>query len=133
MKFPPRRLGRLGLLGVLVFATNAVAQAGVEETLKGSAEQTVTTTTTTTTMTSSGTVSEFSPGTLVVKTTTSEDPIRYAYTRSTTFVDESGKVVSIENVRAGLPVTVYSEKSGGELVATRVVATRAVHPDPYHD
>ena len=68
-----------------------------------------------------------------MKTTTSEIPIRYAYTRATTYVDASGKAVSIENVRASLPVTVYAEKSGDEMVATRVVVTRAVHPDPYHE
>ena len=57
----------------------------------------------TTTTTSVGTISEFSPDTIVVKSETSAEPLRYSYTKSTTYVDETGAPVSIETVRSGLP------------------------------
>ena len=114
MKSMIRNLGRLALLGVMLFATDTLAQSAVKET------------TTTTTTTSSGTISQFSPGTIVVKTTTSSDPISYSYTKTTTYVDETGKPISIETVKAGLPVTIYYDQSGNKMVATKVVVTKAV-------
>jgi len=122
MKSMIRNLGRLSLLSVMLFATDALAQPAVKETVKE--------TTTTTTTTSSGTISQFGPATIVVKTTTSADPVSYSYTKTTTYVDENGKPVSIETVKAGLPVTVYYDKSGNKMVATKVVVTKAVLADP---
>jgi hypothetical protein len=142
MKSRIRHLGRVALFGVFLLATDAYAQAVVGKTATETPEKTVVEKTVTetdeqsvtiTTMTSSGTISELGPGTLVVKTTTSGDPVRYAYTKATIYVDEHGKAVSIEELETGLPVTVYSDKSGNEMVAIRVVATRAIHPDPFHD
>jgi hypothetical protein len=114
MKSMIRNLGRLALLGAMLFATDALAQSAVKET------------TTTTTTTSSGTISQFGPGTIVVKTTTSSDPVSYSYTKTTTYVDETGKPISIETVKAGLPVTVYYDQAGNKMVATKVVVTKAV-------
>ena len=130
MKRRFRRLGRLTVLGVALFAMDAVAQAVVE---KKTVEETVEQGVKTTTVTSSGVISDFGPSTFVVKTPTSEDPLCFAYNEATTYVDESGKEVAIANARAGLPVTVYSDKFGDQRVATRVVVTRAVHADPFHD
>jgi hypothetical protein len=120
MKSMIRNLGGVTLLGVMLLATDALAQSAVKET------------TTTTTTTSTGTISQFGPGTIVVKTTTSSDPISYSYTKTTTYVDEAGRPVSVETVTAGLPVTVYYDRDGNKMVATKVVVTRAVPADPYH-
>ena len=38
--------------------------------------------------------------------------MRYTYTKTTTYVDEMGKPVSIETVKAGVPATVYPDTSG---------------------
>ena len=121
MKSMMHILGRLTLLSVMLFATDSFAQPAVKETVKE--------TTTTTTTTTSGTVSQFGPGTIVVKTTTSSDPITYAYTKTTTYVDENGKPVSIETVKSGLPVTVYYDKSGNKMVATKVVVRKTLLGD----
>ena len=118
MKTMIQNLVRLTSLSVMLFATSAFAQPAVKET-----------TTTTTTTTSSGTISNFGPETIVVKTTTSADPISYSYTKTTTYVDENGKPVSIETVKSGLPVTVYYDKSGNKMVATKVVVRKTVLSD----
>jgi len=36
-------------------------------------------------------------------------------------VDENGNPVSVETVRSGVPVTVYYDRDGDRMVATRVV------------
>ena len=115
-----RNLGGIASLGVILFASDAIAQSVVKES-----------TTTTTTTSSSGTISELGPGAIVVKTTTSGNPETYSYTKTTTYVDEAGKPVSIETVKSGLPVTIYYDKSGNKMVATKVVVTKAVMVDPH--
>jgi hypothetical protein len=92
------------------------------------AEETVRTTTTATT--SMGTISEFSPDTITVRSTSVAEPIRYRYTKTTTYVDEAGAPVSVELVKSGLPVTVHYVREGDQLVASRVIVRKAVAPAP---
>jgi hypothetical protein len=116
-------LGTLTLVSVMLYGSAVFAQPAVKETVKE-------TTTTTTTSTGSGTISQFGPDTIVVKTTTSTDPVTYSYTKTTTYVDENGKPVSIETVKTGLPVTVYYDKSGNRMVATKVVVRKTTVTEP---
>lgn len=78
--------------------------------------------TTTTTTTSEGTVSRISRDGLVVKTTTSQDPI--IYSKTTTYVDENGNPVSVETIKTGVPVTVYYDRDGNRMVATKVIVKK---------
>ena len=73
---------------------------------------------------SAGTISEFGPDTIIIRSETSPEPIRYSYGKTTTYVDEAGNPVSIETVKSGLPVTVYYEKNGDRMVANKVVVRR---------
>jgi hypothetical protein len=73
-----------------------------------------------------GTISEFSPDAIVIKSETAPEPMHYKYTKTTTYVDESGAPVSIETVKSGLPVTVYYTKEGDDMVATKVIVRKAV-------
>lgn len=68
-----------------------------------------------------GTVSEVSPDTIVVRTETSTSPLKYTYTKTTTYVDESGEPVTIETVKSGQPVTVYYSLEDGRMIANKVV------------
>lgn len=79
----------------------------------------------TTTM-SVGTISEFGPQRMMVRTESSPQPLPYTYTKTTTYVDESGAPVSIETVKSGLPVTVYYSQVGDTLVASKVIVRKAV-------
>jgi hypothetical protein len=116
MKNNIRNLSGLTLLGVMLFAIN-IAFAQTSDT------------STTTTTTSAGTISQFSPDTIVVKTTTSAEPVSYSYTKTTTYVDENGNPVSSETVKSGLPVTVYYSKEGDRMVATKVVVRKTTVAD----
>ena len=115
MKKTIRNIGGATFLGVMLITAHAtlLAQTAVEST-------------TSTTTTSAGTISEFSPQTIVIKTETSPDPVRYTYTKSTTYVDENGSPVSIETVKSGLPVTVYYIKNGDQMIVSKVIVRKAV-------
>jgi len=120
MKNKLRNLYSLTLLGAMVFGANtASAQTAVNST-----------STTTTTTNSDGTISQFSPDTIVVKTSTSADPVSYAYSKTTTYVDENGNPVSMETVKSGVPVTVYYDTNGNKMIATKVVVRKTTTVDP---
>jgi len=76
------------------------------------------------TTTSAGTISEFGPKEILIRTEASPDPIRYSYTKTTTYVDENGAPVSMAMVKSGLPVTVYYTKNGDQMVATKVIVRK---------
>lgn len=80
----------------------------------------------TTWITSAGTISEFGPKTIVVRTETSPDPLRYSYSKTTTYVDEKGKPVAMETLKSGLPVTVFYSKVGDTMVASKVIVRSAI-------
>jgi hypothetical protein len=116
-------------------AALALASMGAGQTALGQASVQMITTgqggTQTTTTTSDGTISEFSPDTIIVKTQDAAAPVRYSYSKTTTYVDENGNPVSIETVKSGLPVTVYYVRDGDNLVASKVVVrTSVIAPAP---
>lgn len=79
---------------------------------------------TVTTTETAGTISEVSPDAIVVRTETSSSPMNYSYTKSTTYVDDTGAPVSMETVKSGLPVTVYYTREGDRLIANKVVVRK---------
>jgi hypothetical protein len=100
----------------LALGSLASAQTSVTTTTGG--------TTATTTTTTAGTISEFSPDTIVVRSETAAEPIRYSYSKTTTYVDETGAPVSRELIKSGLPVTVYYVKQGDRMIANKVVVRK---------
>jgi len=110
MKNAIRNLSGLTLLGVMLFATNITR-----------AQTAATSTTTTSTTQCAGTISQFSPDTIVVRSTTSATPVSYSYSKTTTYVDQNGNPVSMETVKSGLPVTVYYTQDGDKMIASKVV------------
>ncbi len=80
--------------------------------------------TTTATTTTAGTISEVAPDALLIRTETSATPVRYGFSSSTTYVDETGAPVSREVVRSGVPVTVHYIRDGERLIADRVIVRR---------
>ncbi|MGE0087354.1 MAG: hypothetical protein AB7S75_23350 [Desulfococcaceae bacterium] len=79
---------------------------------------------TVTTTETAGTISQINPDTIVVQTETGSSPMSYSYTKTTTYVDETGAPVSMETVRSGLPVTVYYTGEGDSRIAEKVVVRK---------
>ena len=86
--------------------------------------------TTTKTTFTAGTVSEFSPEVLTVRTTQSGVPVRYSYTKTTRYVDDTGAPVAVEQVTSGRPVTVHYVKEGNRHIAQRVVVHKTATAVP---
>jgi hypothetical protein len=82
--------------------------------------------TTTTVTTSRGAFSEYVPGsqTMVLRGETNTAPVRYAVTKQTTIVDESGAPVTVERIPVGAPLSVQYTGTGDRLVASRIVVQR---------
>jgi len=118
MKNTLRNLRSLAVLTVTLFAVNLTYG------------QSATDLTTTSTTTSAGTVTQFGPDTMVVKTTSSADPVSYSYSKTTSYVDEDGNTLSSETVKSGNPVTVYYTMDGAKMMATKVVVKKTVVADP---
>jgi len=117
MKTLIRTLGSAALLGLLPLTPGNLRAQTTEET-------------TVRTTSSAGIISEFGPKTIVIHREDSPEPLRYSYTKTTTYVDENGAPVSMELVKSGLPVTVFYEKIGGEMVASKVVVRKSVRVSP---
>lgn len=75
----------------------------------------------TTTTTSNGTVSDFSPDSIVVHTESASEPVHYSYSKQTTVVDEAGNPVDVSVVKSGVPVQVYYEGTGEHMTARKII------------
>ena len=103
-----------------IFGSVGIAQTVVVDP---TAAPSVTATTTSSTV-AEGTISDFSPDTIVVRSTTATAPTRYVYRKTTTYVDENGNTVASETVKSGAPVTIYYTKDGDKMIATKVVVRK---------
>lgn len=111
----------LALCGLTILSLALYAPGALGEEVQ---QKKTTTTTTTTTTQSSGTVSEFGPDSIIIRTTPTASPTTYEFTETTTYVDEAGNPVEVETVKSGVPVTVFYSKSGDKMVATKVVVKK---------
>src|SRR4030095_8456274 len=82
------------------------------------------TTTTTTTTDATGTITEYTPGSMIVLKETS-GPRHYRFGKTVTYVTRSGKVLDEDVVRTrvkvGVPVRVHYTGSGDAMVVDRVI------------
>lgn len=82
--------------------------------------------TTTTVTTTNGAFTEYVPGseTMVVRSESGSNPLRYSVTKQTTIVDESDAPVSIERISPGSPLSIQYTGTGDRLVASRIIVQR---------
>ncbi len=115
-----KSIGAVVLTGVLFTVNGGIAQSAdmISTTTTAGATSAMGTTT------SMGTISEFGPDRIIIRSETSPDPIRYTSSKTTTYVDENGKAVSVETVKSGVPVTVYYTKTGDGMVADKVIVRK---------
>lgn len=123
--FAAATLGSLSLVPVAVNAQTTVTTTSQAPVVVAS-PVTASTTTTAVTTNAAGTIESFTPGTsqIIVRGTTGA-PVTYGYSKTTTFVDEAGSVVSAETIRPGVPTTVYYATENGQPVVSKVVVRHA--------
>jgi hypothetical protein len=82
------------------------------------------TTTTTTTTEGNGTITEYTPGSVIVLKETS-GPRSYRFGKTVTYVTRSGRVLDEETVRTrikvGVPVRVHYVETGDNVMVDRVI------------
>ena len=83
-----------------------------------------TTQTTTTTTESTGMVTEFTPGQSLILKTEAEQPLRYKFSKSVTYVTADGKVIEASKVRKDSKVRVHYVKDGDDMMVDKVIVTQ---------
>jgi hypothetical protein len=81
------------------------------------------TTSTTTTTESTGTVTDFTPGSSLVLSTGSGEPVHYRFSKNVTYVTPDGRVIEASKVRKNSKVRVHYIKEGGDMVVDKVIVT----------
>jgi hypothetical protein len=122
------RLSKMLAIGAMsaLALTGAMAQETTTIT-KSTDPVTGTTTTETTTTPSVGTIVAAPASDYIsFRTTTTAEPVRYYYTKSTTLVDPTGRTVEWSAVRPDMPATVYYVKEGDRMIVRKVVLTKPV-------
>lgn len=83
--------------------------------------------TVTTTTAADGTISEFNPQFITVRTETESQPRQYRFSERTVYVDESGAPVSSSIIKSGAPATIYYTRVGDALIADKVMVRTRVN------
>jgi hypothetical protein len=58
------------------------------------------------------------------RATPAAEPVRYYYTKETTFVDPTGRTVELSEIRPDLPATVYYVSEGNRMIVRKVVLSK---------
>ena len=122
------RLSKMLAVGAIsaVALTTAVAQETTTVT-RSTDPVTGTTTTESATTTSVGTIAAAPASDYIsFRTSTTAEPVKYYYTKSTTVVDPTGRTVEWSAVRPDMPATVYYAREGDRMIVRKVVLTRPV-------
>jgi hypothetical protein len=109
--------------------TPADAQSVVRETTTTTTPATTTTTTVQPTEIA-GTVTEYAPDAIVLRSEGAAAPVRYSFTKTTEYVDEAGNRITQDIVKSGVPVTVRYIPNGDNMVVDRVIVHRAAPVAP---
>ena len=83
-----------------------------------------TTETTTTTTESTGTVTDFTPGQMMVLKTEAAEPVRYKFSKQVTYVTSDGRVIQPSQIRKDSKVQVHYVKDGDDMLVDKVIVTK---------
>jgi hypothetical protein len=103
------------LMGSVAFAQTTTSSTSVATGTNGVTETTTTTTETT------GTVTEFTPGRHLFLKTEAEQPIRYKFGKTVTYVTSDGKVIEASTIRKDSKVRVHYIKDGDNMLVDKVI------------
>jgi hypothetical protein len=106
------------LMGLVAYGQTSTSSTTVATGSNGATE------TTTTTTESTGTVTEFTPGHALVLKTEADQPVRYKFGKTVTYVTSDGKVIEASQIRKDSKVRVHYLKEGDDMVVDKVIVTR---------
>jgi len=121
------RLSKMLAVGAISALALTTAVAQETSTITKSTDPVTGTTTESATTTSVGTIAAAPASDYIsFRTTTTAEPVKYYYTKSTTVVDPTGRTVEWSAVRPDMPATVYYAREGDRMIVRKVVLTRPV-------
>jgi len=106
------------LMGSVAFAQTSSSSTTVATGANGVSE------TTTTTTESTGVVTEFSPGHQLFLKTEADQPVRYKFGKTVTYVTSDGKVIEASKIKKDSKVRVHYLKDGDDMVVDKVIVTQ---------
>jgi hypothetical protein len=106
------------LMGLVAYGQTSTSSTTVATGTNGATE------TTTTTTESTGTVTDFTPGQMMVLKTEAAEPMRYKFGKSVTYVTSDGRVIEASKIRKDSKVRVHYIKDGDDMVVDKVIVTR---------
>ena len=106
------------LMGLVAYGQTSSSSTTVATGTNGTTE------TTTTTTESTGTVTDFTPGQMMVLKTEAAEPMRYKFGKSVTYVTSDGRVIEASKIRKDSKVRVHYMKDGDNMVVDKVIVTR---------
>ena len=109
----------IALLGVAAYGqTSSTSTTTVATGTNGATE------TTTTTTESTGTVTEYTPGEMIVVKTEAVEPVRYKFSKQVTYVTSDGRVIQPSEIRKDSKVQVHYVKDGDNMLVDKVIVTK---------
>lgn len=126
---PLMKLLAVGAVSAVALST-AFAQATKETTTTTTVPSTgvSSSSTTTSSLDGTGTITTYSPGTdyISVRTTSSDAPVKYYTSKTTTVVDSTGAPVDMALLRSDLPVRYTYVKEGDRMVVSKITVQKPV-------
>ena len=103
---PLMKLLAVGAVSVVALGTTFAQTTTEKSSTTTTAGGAVSSTTSTSSLDGTGTITTYSPGTdyISVRTTSSESPVKYYTSKTTTVVDQTGAPVDMALLRSDLPV-----------------------------
>ena len=110
----------IALMGLMAYGqTSSTSTTTVATGTNGATE------TTTTTTESTGTVTEYTPGEMIVVKTEAVEPVRYKFSKQVTYVTSDGRVIEPSQIRKDSKVQVHYIKNGDDMLVDKVIVTKA--------
>ena len=105
------------LMGLVAYGQTSSSSTTVATGPNGTTE------TTTTTTESTGTVTDFTPGEMMVLKTEAAEPMRYKFSKTVTYVTSDGKVLEASKITKDSKVRVHYIKEGDDMLVDKVTVT----------
>jgi hypothetical protein len=106
------------LMGLVAYGQTSSSSTTVATGTNGTTE------TTTTTTESTGTVTDFTPGQMMVLKTEAAEPMRYKFGKTVTYVTSDGRVIEASKIRKDSKVRVHYIKQGDDMLVDKVIVTQ---------
>ena len=101
----------IALMGLVAYGQTSSTSTTVAKGTNGTTETT-------------GTVTEYTPGQMMVLKTEAVEPVRYKFSKQVTYVTSDGRVIQPSQIRKDSKVQVHYVKDGDDMLVDKVIVTK---------